>query len=42
VDLGKWFSEEHVISEPLRPEHFADPDAPPSEDRPDRPVGKDS
>jgi endogenous inhibitor of DNA gyrase (YacG/DUF329 family) len=22
VDLGKWFSGEHVISEPLRPEHF--------------------
>ena len=23
VDLGQWFSEEHVVSEPLRPEHFA-------------------
>ena len=23
VDLGKWFGEEHVISEPLKPEHFA-------------------
>jgi endogenous inhibitor of DNA gyrase (YacG/DUF329 family) len=22
VDLGKWFGEEHAISEPLRPEHF--------------------
>ena len=22
VDLGKWFSEEHRVSEPLRPEHF--------------------
>jgi len=22
VDLGKWFNGEHVISEPLRPEHF--------------------
>jgi endogenous inhibitor of DNA gyrase (YacG/DUF329 family) len=22
VDLGKWFSEENVISEPLRPGHF--------------------
>jgi hypothetical protein len=22
VDLGKWFSEANVISEPLRPEHF--------------------
>ena len=27
IDLGKWFSEEHAISDPLRPEHlekFAD------------------
>ena len=23
IDLGKWFGEEHVISEPLKPEHFA-------------------
>jgi len=22
VDLGKWFSEEHAISEPLRAEHL--------------------
>ncbi len=22
VDLGKWFEEEHAISEPLRPGHF--------------------
>jgi len=22
VDLGRWLGEEHVISEPLRPEHF--------------------
>lgn len=22
IDLGKWFSEEHSISEPLRPEHL--------------------
>jgi endogenous inhibitor of DNA gyrase (YacG/DUF329 family) len=22
VDLGKWFGEEHAISEPLRPDHF--------------------
>ena len=22
VDLGKWFAEENLISEPLRPEHF--------------------
>lgn len=24
VDLGKWLGEEHVISDPLRPEHFAE------------------
>ncbi len=24
VDLGKWFSEENAISEPLRPDHFKD------------------
>lgn len=22
VDLGKWFAEEHAVSEPLRPEHL--------------------
>ncbi len=22
IDLGKWLGEEHVISEPLRPEHL--------------------
>jgi endogenous inhibitor of DNA gyrase (YacG/DUF329 family) len=22
IDLGKWFSEEHAISEPLRPDHL--------------------
>lgn len=22
IDLGKWFNEEHAVSEPLRPEHF--------------------
>jgi len=33
VDLGKWFSEENAISEPLRPDHlekFAE--LPPGED----------
>jgi hypothetical protein len=24
IDLGKWLGEEHVISEPLRPEHLED------------------
>jgi endogenous inhibitor of DNA gyrase (YacG/DUF329 family) len=23
IDLGKWFSEEHVVSEPLKPEHLS-------------------
>ena len=22
IDLGKWFGEEHTISDPLRPEHL--------------------
>ena len=38
VDLGKWFSEEHTISEPLRPGHLGSyADLPPGEhlDRPD-------
>ena len=24
VDLGKWFEEDNKISEPLRPDHFAE------------------
>jgi endogenous inhibitor of DNA gyrase (YacG/DUF329 family) len=24
IDLGKWLGEEHRISEPLRPDHFAE------------------
>lgn len=39
VDMGKWFSQENRISEPLRPEHL-DPfaDLPPSQelDRPEK------
>jgi endogenous inhibitor of DNA gyrase (YacG/DUF329 family) len=32
VDLGKWLGGEHVISEPLRPEHFEKfADLPPGE-----------
>ncbi len=26
VDLGQWFSEEHTLSEPLRPDPFAGDD----------------
>lgn len=38
IDLGKWLNEENVITEPLRPDHFAGyDDLPPGEylDRPD-------
>jgi hypothetical protein len=32
VDLGKWFGEEHVISEPLKASHFDDyADLPPGD-----------
>jgi endogenous inhibitor of DNA gyrase (YacG/DUF329 family) len=32
IDLGKWFSEEHAISEPLQPDHLAHyADLPPGE-----------
>lgn len=24
IDLGKWFGEEYRVSEPLRPDHFAE------------------
>lgn len=24
IDLGKWFNEEYRVSEPLRPDHFAE------------------
>jgi uncharacterized protein len=37
VDLGKWFGEENLISEPLRPEHFLESDA----DLPSWPDSKD-
>ena len=30
VDLGQWFNEEHRVSEPLKPEHFAGYDELPS------------
>lgn len=40
-DLGRWFSEEHVISEPLRPGHFENfADLPPGAYL-DRPEGED-
>jgi len=38
VDLGKWFSEEHNLATPLRPEHLEEfADLPPGEhlDKPD-------
>lgn len=40
VDLGKWFSEENKVSEPLRPEHFLQfEDLPPGTD-PDQADGE--
>ena len=38
VDLGHWFEGNYRISEPLRPEHFADFEKLGSEVDPDRPV----
>ena len=33
IDLGKWFNEEHAISDPLRPEHLEPyADLPPGQD----------
>jgi endogenous inhibitor of DNA gyrase (YacG/DUF329 family) len=29
IDLGKWFSGENAISEPLKPEHFVAGEEPP-------------
>ena len=37
VDLGKWFSEEHAISEPLRPDLFNEYEELPPDIDPDRP-----
>lgn len=37
IDLGKWLGEEHAISEPLRPEHFAGCDELPPGVDPDKP-----
>jgi endogenous inhibitor of DNA gyrase (YacG/DUF329 family) len=37
VDLGKWFSEENLISEPLRPDHFQEYDNLPPGEHLDRP-----
>ena len=40
IDLGKWFGEEHAISEPLRPEHFEKYAALPAGDHLDQPVAE--
>jgi hypothetical protein len=37
LDLGQWFGEEHKVSEPLRPGHFAGYDELPPGDHLDRP-----
>lgn len=36
IDLGKWLGEEYRVSEPLRPDHFAEFEGLEAED-PDRP-----
>jgi len=38
VDLGKWLGEEYLISEPLRPEHFASFEDLPESAELDRPI----
>ena len=37
IDLGRWFGEEYRVSEPLRPDHFAE-----AEDAELDPRGRDS
>lgn len=37
IDLGKWFREEYRVSEPLRPEHFAEYENLENSDALDRP-----
>ena len=40
IDLGKWFSEEHAISEPLKPGHFEEFAELPDDADPDQPDDK--
>ena len=40
IDLGKWFNEEHTISEPLKPGHFAEFAELPDNADPDQPHEK--
>lgn len=42
VDLGKWFSEENQISEPLRPDHFLEFESLEGGPELDRPDNQDS
>jgi endogenous inhibitor of DNA gyrase (YacG/DUF329 family) len=35
VDLGKWLGEEYRVSEPLRPDHFTEPEDLPGSDSDD-------
>ena len=41
LDLGKWFEEEHAISEPLRPEHFEKYEELSADQHPDKPARDD-
>jgi endogenous inhibitor of DNA gyrase (YacG/DUF329 family) len=36
IDLGKWLGEEHVISEPLRPDFEKGAGPPPGKERTDK------
>jgi endogenous inhibitor of DNA gyrase (YacG/DUF329 family) len=36
IDLGRWFGEEHIMSEPLRPEQWERPSDARAGDRPDK------
>jgi endogenous inhibitor of DNA gyrase (YacG/DUF329 family) len=41
VDLGKWFTEEHTLSSPLRPEHLEDYAELPSGEHLDKPESEE-
>jgi len=42
IDLGKWLGGEHVISEPLRPEHLDEYTSPPANGHLDHPKAGDN
>jgi endogenous inhibitor of DNA gyrase (YacG/DUF329 family) len=42
IDFGKWLGGEHVISEPLRPEHLENYTSPPANGHLDHPKAGDN